>query len=127
VTVSTHVLDAVAGSPAAGVPVELARREGAGWTALASATTDADGRIASFATDGSASGARAAGDQGAGARDAGGFAAGVYRLTFEIEGHVTGETFYPQVVIVFRVTDPGGHCHVPLLLSPYAYSTYRGS
>ena len=111
-TISTHVLDAVAGSPAAGVPVELARRAAAGWTALATGTTDADGRIASFA-----------GNHGATNHGV----AGVYRLTFEIEGHVAGETFYPQVVIVFRVTDPGGHYHVPLLLSPYAYSTYRGS
>lgn len=106
-SVSTHVLDAVAGAPAAGVPVELARREDTGWTALASGTTDADGRIASFA--------------------AGGTGMGVYRLTFEIEDHVATGTFYPQVVIVFRVTDPAGHYHVPLLLSPYAYSTYRGS
>jgi 5-hydroxyisourate hydrolase len=106
-TVSTHVLSAVSGRPAAGVPVELARREDAGWAALASAATDPGGRIASLA--------------------AGDLLTGVYRLTFEIEGHVAGETFYPQVVIVFRITDPGAHYHVPLLLSPYSYSTYRGS
>jgi 5-hydroxyisourate hydrolase len=52
---------------------------------------------------------------------------GVYRLTFEIEGHVAGETFYPQVVVVFRATDPAGHYHVPVLLSPFSYTTYRGS
>jgi 5-hydroxyisourate hydrolase len=107
VSVSTHVLDAVAGRPAAGVPVELARREDAGWVTLASATTDADGRIASFT--------------------AGDLAAGAYRLTFEIEGHVAGETFYPQVVVVFRIRDLAGHYHVPVLLSPFSYSTYRGS
>jgi 5-hydroxyisourate hydrolase-like protein (transthyretin family) len=51
----------------------------------------------------------------------------VYRLTFEIEGHITGETFYPQVVVVFWVTDPAGHDHVPVLLSPFSCTTYRGS
>ena len=111
-SVSTHVLDAVAGRPAAGVPVELARREDAGWVTLASATTDADGRIASFT---------------AASFTAGDLTPGVYRLTFEIEGHVAGETFYPQVVVVFRIRDPAGHYHVPVLLSPFSYSTYRGS
>ena len=106
-SISTHVLDTTSGRPAAGVPVELARREGAGWAVLASATTDADGRAAGFAAP----------QPGP----------GVYRLTFDIEGHVAGETFYPQVVVVFRVTDPAGHYHVPVLLSPFSYTTYRGS
>lgn len=105
--VSTHVLDAVSGRPAAALPVELARQEDSGWTVLASATTDANGRIGSFA----------AGDLGA----------GVFRLTFEIEDYFAGETFYPQVVVVFRIRNPEEHHHVPLLLSPFSYSTYRGS
>ena len=107
-TVSTHVLDAVSGRPAAGLRVTLARQHAAGWTALASARTDADGRIAAFAPDGD-------------------ITAGVYQLTFETEEYLAGPTFYPVVVIVFRITDPAQHYHVPLLLSPYAYSTYRGS
>jgi 5-hydroxyisourate hydrolase len=106
-TISTHVLDAASGRPAAGVPVELARRKGADWITLASAKTDADGRTAGFA-----------------APELG---PGVYRLTFEIEGYVARETFYPQVVIVFRVADPAAHYHVPVLLSPFSYTTYRGS
>jgi 5-hydroxyisourate hydrolase len=106
-TVSTHVLDAVSGRPAAGLRVGLARRDGAGWTALASARTDADGRVAAIA--------------------AGELAAGVYQLTFETGEYQAGPTFYPVVVIVFQVSDPAAHHHVPLLLSPYAYSTYRGS
>jgi 5-hydroxyisourate hydrolase len=108
VTVSTHVLDAVSGRPAAGLRVALARRNGAGWADLASARTDAGGRVAAFAP---------------GAE----LTAGVYRLTFETEEHLAVPTFYPVVVIVFRITDPAQHHHVPLLLSPYAYSTYRGS
>jgi 5-hydroxyisourate hydrolase len=122
VSVSTHVLDAVAGAPAVGVPVELARREDTGWVVLATATTDADGRIASFAARD-----RRVSDPGTSYTAISDTRAGVYRLTFEIDGHVATDAFYPQVVIVFRVTDPAGHYHVPLLLSPYAYSTYRGS
>jgi 5-hydroxyisourate hydrolase len=107
-TVSTHVLDAVSGRPAAGLRVALARQHGTGWTALATARTDADGRIAAFAPGGQ-------------------ITAGVYQLTFETEEYLAVPTFYPVVVIVFRIRDPAQHHHVPLLLSPYAYSTYRGS
>jgi 5-hydroxyisourate hydrolase len=106
VSISTHVLDAASGRPAAGVPVEIARRDGSGWRVLASATTDADGRTAPYAAPE--------------------LAPGTYRLTFEIEGHVR-EAFFPQVVIVFRVADPAAHYHVPVLLSPFSYTTYRGS
>jgi 5-hydroxyisourate hydrolase len=108
VTVSTHVLDAVSGRPAAGLLVGLAGRRGAGWADLASARTDADGRVAAFAPGGE-------------------LTAGVYQLTFETEEYLAVPTFYPVVVIVFRISDPAQPYHVPLLLSPYAYSTYRGS
>jgi 5-hydroxyisourate hydrolase len=97
VTVSTHVLDAAAGRPLAGIGIRL---EHAG--AAVEAHTDADGRVASLPTPGS----------------------GVYRLIFDLEDR---PGFYPEVVIAFRVTDPAAHYHVPLLLSPFAYSTYRGS
>ena len=58
--------------------------------------------------------------------------AGVHRIVFLTEAYLkaqspTAETFYPEIVVIFRITDPAGHYHVPLLLSPYAYSTYRGS
>lgn len=104
-TLSTHVLDASRGSPAAGVAVRLTTT---GGRELAATVTDADGRV----------------------RDLGALAAGDYRLTFATGEYfaATGQQgFYPEVVVTFTVTDPGQHHHVPLLLSPYAYSTYRGS
>ena len=103
---STHVLDAVSGRPAAGVSVTLTDAAGA---LLAEASTDEDGRIGELAPAP---------------------LAGVYRLRFDTAGYfatqgVTG--FYPEIVIAFEITDPAGKYHVPVLLSPYAYSTYRGS
>lgn len=115
--VTTHVLDAGTGVPAAGVSVRLHRltdgpRDDVGSSAepVAEGVTDADGRIS---------------DLGPAALQP-----GTYRLTF-----ATGEwfaaadraTFYPQVVVVFSLDADRPHHHVPLLLSPFAYSTYRGS
>ena len=111
-SVSTHVLDAVLGAPAAGVRVSLERQDGAGWAELGTADTDADGRIRSW---------------GETACDA---APGIHRLRFATGKWFAGrgrDTFYPEVAITFRVADPLQHHHVPLLLSPFAYSTYRGS
>lgn len=105
-TVSTHVLDAVTGRPAAGLEVTLGMRGSDGWQELARRDTDSDGRVADLA---------------------GAAQAGVYRLSFATEDYLDVETFYPEVVIVFRIADPSAHHHVPLLLSPFAYSTYRGS
>jgi 5-hydroxyisourate hydrolase len=104
-TLSTHVLDASRGKPAAGVAVRLTAADG---RELATAVTDDDGRV----------------------RELGALAAGDYRLAFATGEYfaATGQQgFYPEVVVTFTVTDPGQHHHVPLLLSPYAYSTYRGS
>jgi 5-hydroxyisourate hydrolase len=101
-SVSTHVLDAVRGRPAAGVAVSLTTATG---DEVATGVTDADGRVGALAGD---------------------LPAGVYRLAFAVEAYL-GDTFYPEVVIAFRVLDGAEHHHVPLLLSPYAYSTYRGS
>ena len=101
-TLSTHVLDATTGRPAAGVPVTLDRPDG---TVVAEAHTDTDGRVAPLAT---------------------GLAAGEYRIVFETGGHFP-DGFYPRVVVTFTVNGPEQHYHVPLLLSPFAYSTYRGS
>ncbi|MEV2221181.1 hydroxyisourate hydrolase [Nocardia vinacea] len=98
-SLSTHVLDAASGRPAAGLPVRLEKADG---IVLAERCTDDDGRVKDLpAPD-----------------------IGVHRLIFE-----TGDLspFYPSVTIDFRVTDPAEHYHVPLLLSPYSYSTYRGS
>ena len=109
-TLSTHVLDASRGCPATGVPVTLYRRAGNGWEQLDAGLTDSDGRIASLAPDGLQS--------------------GVHRLDFGTGPYFvsTGQTgFYPEVPVVFEVTGTDRHYHVPLLLSPFAFSTYRGS
>ncbi len=106
-TLSAHVLDAVDGLPARGVAVEIRSAAGA---VLGRGTTDDDGRIRDFGIP-----PLDAGDYRAV------FASGAY---FAAKGTAT---FYPSVEIVFRVSDPGRHYHVPLLLSPFAYSTYRGS
>jgi 5-hydroxyisourate hydrolase len=109
-TLSTHVLDAASGQPAAGVRVALHRRDGDGWEPLGEGVTDADGRVRDLAP--------------------GGLGAGVHRLVFATGDYfaATGQIgFYPEVPVVFEITDPGGHYHVPLLLSPFAFSTYRGS
>jgi len=102
-SLSTHVLDAAKGRPAQDLAVRLEERTGAGWRNLAEGRTDADGRIKEWG--------RALG-------------AGTYRLTFETAGL---SDFYPEVTVAFTIDDPEQHYHVPLLLSPFAYSTYRGS
>ncbi|HEY3736021.1 MAG TPA: hydroxyisourate hydrolase [Jatrophihabitans sp.] len=109
-SVSTHVLDAELGRPAIGVPVVLERRvidgeDDTGWVELARATTDVDGRAAPLASD---------------------TPDGTYRISFDIAAYAGPEAFYPEATVVFRVSG-GGHFHIPLLLSPFAYSTYRGS
>jgi 5-hydroxyisourate hydrolase len=119
-TVSTHILDAVGGHPAAGVSVALsslalsslalsAADSADSWLLVESAATDADGRH----------------------RFAGATPPGVYRLVFATAPYFAARSiaaFYPEVTITFSVSgEPGTHFHVPLLLSPYAYSTYRGS
>ena len=120
-SVSTHVLDASRGTPAAGIAVTLATApdwaaDGApDWSEVESGRTDADGRY----------------------RFAAGTPAGSYRLTFATGGYFTAQgtpAFYPEVAITFTIPEPQdpaagntGHFHVPLLLSPFAYSTYRGS
>ena len=108
--VTTHVLDATSGRPAVGVEVTLERQTGAGWQGVASGRTDADGRIADFGpTD---------------------LAPDTYQVRFAVGRYFRDcgqPTFYPEVVIPFTLDDQDAHYHVPLLLSPYAYSTYRGS
>ena len=108
--VTTHVLDAVTGRPATGVAVVLERHRPEGWVRVAEGRTDADGRIGRLGPDE--------------------LEKGVYRVTFAVGDYFAAraqETFYPEVVISFTLADPAAHHHVPLLLSPYAFSTYRGS
>lgn len=111
--ITTHVLDIARGRPAAGVAVTLEAQTGeGGWRVVGRGVTDADGRLKDLM----------------GAGDA--LAEGVYRLTFETESYFAAqkvETFYPSAVVVFRVRDAAQHHHVPLLVSPFGYSTYRGS
>lgn len=118
-TISTHVLDSTTGVPAAGITVVLEVLEAADqangeWHVAAHGVTGADGRLR-FSPDA----------QGG---SEGGFAAGEYALTFGTAAYFRRraiDSFYPKVTITFTVTS--GHYHVPLLLSPFAYSTYRGS
>lgn len=110
-SLSTHVLDAVRGVPAAGVAVRLESVTGGDSATLARVRTDQDGRVRD--------GLPAA------------LPPGVYRLAFETAAYFVEqgieEFFYPEVVVCFTVADAAAHHHVPLLLSPFAYSTYRGS
>lgn len=104
-TLSTHVLDAVRGAPATGVRVALFDSAG---TELARAVTDADGRIGGLGGE---------------------LADGVYRLRFETGEYFAAQgvdAFYPEVTVAFTLAEQR-HYHVPILLSPFAYSTYRGS
>ncbi|MGC5616667.1 hydroxyisourate hydrolase [Georgenia sp. Z1491] len=108
--VTTHVLDAVTGVPAAGIAVRLQRLDGDAATDVASGTTNEDGRI---------------GDLGPEALEA-----GTYRISFASGDYFRAqgrETFFPSVTIDFFVEAGRDHYHVPCLLSPFAYSTYRGS
>ncbi len=110
--ITTHVLDTAAGRPGAGVPVALERRNPEeGWILVATARTDEDGRVADLL-------------------GAGDLTAGLYRLRFDTEAYyrARGEmAFFPQVHVAFHVRDARAHHHVPLLLSPFGYTTYRGS
>lgn len=107
--ITTHVLDAALGAPAPGVMVALQQRTNEGWSAVGKGETDADGRIPALGPDL--------------------VEPGVYRLIFATGDYFEADgrdTFYPEVMIAFQITSQE-HYHVPLLLSPFAYSTYRGS
>ncbi|MPZ61214.1 MAG: hydroxyisourate hydrolase [Propionibacteriales bacterium] len=108
--VTTHVLDTGRGRPAAGVPVRLERLDGEQYTELTTATTDADGRVSDWGPDHAEP--------------------GTYRLRFDTAAYfaATGQAgFFPEISVTFTLADPAQHHHVPVLLSPFAYSTYRGS
>lgn len=105
--ISTHILDTHLGKPAANVTIHLYDAQG---QRLATSTTNNDGRVSDF--------------------DLSEFLVGDYSLEFEIAvyfSQLNTHTFFPKVVIHFSVTDAKQHYHIPLLISPYAYSTYRGS
>lgn len=107
--ITTHVLDTAAGQPAAGVAVRLEARHTSGWRTVGDGVTDADGRVWELGPDVVPPGA--------------------YRLTFRTEGYFARDgrqAFFPEITVTFSVLDASHH-HVPILLSPFAYSTYRGS
>lgn len=109
-SISTHVLDTVEGRPAPGLAVRLSRRDGGGWQSVAEGQTDSDGRIREL-----------------GPSD---LAEGEYQLSFATGAYFHAArmaTFYPEVNVVFRMEGGASHLHVPLLLSPFGYTTYRGS
>ena len=108
--VTTHVLDTGSGRPAAEVPVILLMLDGERWVPIAEGATDADGRVKQLGPDRLPS--------------------GTYRLAFDTGKYfaATGtDAFFPEVTLTFGVLESEAHYHVPLLLSPFAYSTYRGS
>jgi 5-hydroxyisourate hydrolase len=112
--ITTHVLDTSSGRPAEGVPVVLERAapEREGWEVVGRGTTDSDGRQRDLAPNGRR------------------LAGGRYRLTFDTGAYFTRsglQGFFPEVSVVFAVSDGEEHEHVPLLIAPYGYSTYRGS
>ena len=109
---SVHVLDIQSGQPSPGIEVQLEKHTESGWESLATGITAESGRISALYPD----------DRN--------FTAGAYRVTFEtgdwFAEHDT-RTFFPEIPVPFEVTNPSQHYHIPLLLSPYGYSTYRGS
>ena len=111
--ITTHVLDVALGRPAPGVPISLAHQElGGAWREVGSGETDADGRLRALLAHADA------------------IPTGHYRLSFDVEAYHRAcgvDGFFPEVSITFHVRDGAQHYHVPLLLSPFGYSTYRGS
>lgn len=106
--ISTHVLDTSLGLPAAGVPVTLFRMKGADWHVIKTESTNTDGRI-SFDCES---------------------LAGTYKLNFEIESYLKNQNkdfFFLQAPVIFKIENTNRKYHVPLLLNPFGYSTYRGS
>jgi len=107
--ITTHVLDTVLGKPATGISVRLEEREGIAWTAIATGTTDADGRCRDLKQDAAPP--------------------GVYRLTFDTGTYLARagrSSIYPEISVTF-ICDGEEHYHLPLLLSDNSYTTYRGS
>ena len=110
--ITTHILDTSRGQPAGGITVVLELQSNESWQVLGQGVTDADGRLKSLLGDDSK------------------LVPGAYRLTFHTGEYFDAqqiESFYREVTISFIVLDASEHYHVPLLLSPYGYSTYRGS
>ena len=109
--ITTHVLDTSLGQPARGLEIVLSRQEGAGWSQIGRGVTNADGRIVDLMKPGS-------------------LKAGIYQMMFHTGAYLAQREsggFYPRVPVIFEITATDQHYHVPLLLNPFGYSTYRGS
>lgn len=110
--ISSHILDTSRGVPAQGVLITLMQQVDDDWLMLGSDKTDKDGRVSDFTKTDEI------------------LAGGIYKLTFYLSDYYTAlkqKTFYPHVDVAFDISGDGQHYHVPLLLNPYGYSTYRGS
>jgi len=110
--ITVHVLDTSRGKPAAGMTVILEQADAKEWREVGKGKTDQDGRIETLLPRNKP------------------IAAGIYRITFDSGAYFAEsktKTFYPRVTVTFEIADPKEHYHVPLLLSPFGYSTYRGS
>ena len=108
--ISTHVLDTSRGVPAKGIRVRLERKSKTGWSTVGTGVTDSDGRCTTLVRSRLSN--------------------GVYRLTFETGRYfrtLRVKAFFPYVTTTFHITSTTSHYHIPLLLSPYGYTTYRGS
>jgi 5-hydroxyisourate hydrolase len=109
--ITTHVLDTSRGRPAADLQIELHKKSGEDWKSVGAGITDANGRCNALLGEGH-------------------LAAGTYRLMFHAGMYFQAqrqESFYSDIPVVFEVRDERTHYHVPLLISPFGYSTYRGS
>ncbi len=110
--ITSHVLDTSAGRPASGILISLQQQSGNDWIMLGSVETNDDGRVSDFT----------------GSQDV--LPGGIYKLTFYLDDYFRQSgtsSFYPYAEVVFEIEGDGQHYHVPLLLNPYGYSTYRGS
>ena len=110
--ISTHVLDLAVGKPASDVAVRLEKQELSGWRTLLSRRTDGDGRCSQLLPEGED------------------LSAGLYRLSFDTASYYEAQkihALYPVVEVTFRVREGETQLHIPLLLSPNGYTTYRGS
>lgn len=109
---SVHILDLQSGQPSAGVGVILEARDGQQWRTIGQAVTDAQGRVRALYPASKP------------------LAAGAYRIVFKTGEHyarLRQSTFFDQIPVEFKVDNTAQHYHIPLLLSPYGYSTYRGN
>lgn len=110
--ITSHILDTSLGSPAQGVPISLLQQTDDRWMPLGSGETNADGRVSDFIGNDNV------------------LPAGIYKLSFELRDYYkkrNTQSFYPYAEVVFEIAGDGQHYHVPLLLNPFGYSTYRGS